>query len=144
MRRAVYGRRPMWSTRRGEAFGRPMFCPRVVPRARRCVADVEVGMAYQMVAPRLVGSRESAQAVLATIPHDLTGQRVALNCRELRSGSPSFADEIVRVVLVERRATELALVGASERFAVYVRDSAQAHDVVDRLLVRATGLEMSA
>lgn len=101
-------------------------------------------MAYQMVAPRLVGSRESAQAILSTIPKDLVGQRVALNCRELRSGSPSFADEIVRVVLVERQAAELVLVGAGERFAAYVRDSAGAHDVVDRLLVRAAGLEMSA
>lgn len=63
------------------------------------------------------------------VPSRLEGDSVVLLCRELASGSASFADEMVLQVLVERKADRLYLVGAPDLFVKRVEDAAMRHGV---------------
>lgn len=49
--------------------------------------------------PQHAGSRPQAQELLASLPGDLSGQTVVLDCRDLAISTPSFfdEDEIVKV-----------------------------------------------
>jgi hypothetical protein len=102
----------------------------------------------EVVVPTLVGSRVMAAQLLesarAAAGHSLAGERVVLNCRDLRSGSPSFADEVVRRALVEGGAAELVVMGADEQFYEYLARSAMAHNVSERVLRRSAGSEIGA
>jgi hypothetical protein len=93
--------------------------------------------------PRLVGTREAARDLLAEhrVPPTLAGEQVVLLCRDLASGSTSFADELVKDLLVDRAAAELVLVGAPERFVDHIRATAARRDVGSRVHVR-TGAEL--
>lgn len=97
----------------------------------------------QIVLPRLAGTREAVSDLLAaqSVPAALTGETVVLLCRALASGSPSFADEMVKEVLVERGADELVLVGSSERFLQHVTAAAERRDVAGRVRV-GSGAEL--
>jgi hypothetical protein len=86
--------------------------------------------------PALAGSRPAAAELLAGLPADLSGAEIAVLCRDLLTGSPSFADELVRQLAVERNAGRLVLVGAEETFERYVRDAARAHAVAERVATR--------
>lgn len=89
-------------------------------------------------APMLAGSRPRAQQILAKLPKDLSHAVVELHCDSLIAGAASFADEIVREVLVNRRAQRLVIIAASDReFIDYLRDRANVHNVADRLQVRS-------
>lgn len=83
----------------------------------------------------LFGTREAAQDLLAdlSLPSDLSGSHVVLYCRDLLSGSTSFADELVRTLIVARGARSVALVGAPARFAGHMHDSAKRRGVSDRV-----------
>lgn len=98
----------------------------------------------QVTLPRLVGSRESAADLLKFLSPDTRDERVVINCRELLAASPSFADEIVKLVLVEGRASELVVVGADEEFVNYIVDSAKAHGVATQVAIHAAGSEVGA
>jgi hypothetical protein len=87
--------------------------------------------------PRLVGGRSRAKEMLAPFPSDLTGANVVLDCRDLLSAPPSFADELVRIVLAERHADSLEAIGAGPDFAGDLANAAAAHDVVSRLRFEA-------
>ncbi len=93
--------------------------------------------------PRIVGTRPAVAPFLVDVPGDLRGQRVTLDCRALLSGTPSFADEMVRVLLVERRAEELMVLGANEDFASDLAASAREHGVFDRLLFKEWAVSIS-
>jgi hypothetical protein len=93
-------------------------------------------MTHSVTLPALAGSRPAAAAVLAGLPADLSGDEVAVLCRDLLTGSPSFADELVRQLTVERNAGRLVLVGADGTFERYVRDAARSHAVTDRVATR--------
>jgi hypothetical protein len=69
---------------------------------------------------------------------------LVLNCRELLAASPSFADEVVKLVLVEGRASELVVLGASDEFASYIKESAEARGVVSQMEIHAAGSEVGA
>lgn len=94
--------------------------------------------------PRLVGSRSAASALVAAYGSCIKGERVVVNCRDLRSATPSFVDELVKRVLVEGEAAELVVLGGDEDFLRYVHDSAQAHDVDERVTERPAGSEIDA
>jgi hypothetical protein len=51
----------------------------------------------------------------------------------LLAGTPSFADEMVKQILVERHADELSVVNGTNDFASDVIASAPNHGVVDRV-----------
>jgi hypothetical protein len=63
----------------------------------------------------------------------LTGQALRLNCQELRFPTPSFFDEIVKQILVERGAARLEIVGASSRGQELVDRAARNRGVEDRV-----------
>ncbi|MDX1881637.1 hypothetical protein SBE55_27935 [Mycolicibacterium sp. 141076] len=93
-------------------------------------------MTVSLEAPALAGSRPRAQQILAELPHDLSGQVVQLHCASLIAAAASFADEIVREVLVKRNARRLEVSSVSDReFIGYLRDRAEVHNVADRLQV---------
>lgn len=93
----------------------------------------------QLRLPRLVGTREAVGDLLAeqSVPASLNGERLVVLCRDLASGSTSFADELVKQVLVDRGAAELTLVGAPERFVAYVRAAAERRGAPERVQVRS-------
>jgi dihydroxyacetone kinase DhaKLM complex PTS-EIIA-like component DhaM len=88
--------------------------------------------------PRLVGRREAVADLLTTqqVPPALLDEDVVLLCRDLATGSASFADELVKDLLQQRGAARLLLVGAPERFVEDARAAAVRHGVDGRVLVR--------
>ena len=91
-------------------------------------------MDYEIKLPRLIGGRDAARDVTAgALPGHLHGDRVLVICRDLFAATPSFADELVRQVLVEREADELVLVGASGEFPGWVSDAAVRRQVASRV-----------
>jgi hypothetical protein len=90
--------------------------------------------------PQLSGGRRRARALLesAAIPDDLSDHTVELDCRQLLSGTRSFALEMVEAVLVERRARKLVAVNVDEDFAASLKYAASVHGVADLLEVRPT------
>ncbi len=94
--------------------------------------------------PRLIGSRLAAQKIVADLP-SIEGERVVLDCRDLRSGSSSFAAELVELLLAQHGgASELVVLAAGDEFIGYVLDAARALRVDDRVTVRAAGSEVDA
>ncbi|MDP9396833.1 MAG: hypothetical protein M3P96_02960 [Actinomycetota bacterium] len=93
----------------------------------------------KLILPRLAGTREAVDDLLAEqqLPEELVGERLAVLCADLASGSSSFADQLVLEVLVNRGADELVLVGAPERFVQYVRAAAKRRGVAGRVAERS-------
>jgi len=83
--------------------------------------------------PAHAGSREQARALVAGLPDDLGGSVVALDCSELTVGSPSFLDEIVKEVLIVRKADLLDVISTSQRARTLLQRAAHNRNVVDRL-----------
>jgi hypothetical protein len=98
-----------------------------------------IGIMTEIALPRLVGSRLAAQSLVAALGADVHGGTVVINCRNLRSATPSFVDELVTSVLLEGEAAEMIVMGADETFLGYVTESAKAHGVVDRISDRPAG-----
>ena len=84
--------------------------------------------------PRLVGSRLAARE-LAQDLGDVTARTVVLNARELRAASPSSADELVKVFLVEGGAARLEVLSGTSDFIKDVEEAASDHGVSDRIAV---------
>lgn len=98
----------------------------------------------EIVLPRLVGSRIAAQKMVANLPA-FDGARVVVNCRDLRSASSSFADELVRLLLDQDPcASELVLLGVSDEFERYVKQAASARGVAEHVVTRPAGSEVGA
>jgi hypothetical protein len=81
------------------------------------------------------GSREHARDLVAELPSDMVGASVVLDCTGLVVGTPSFLDEIVKEVLVVRRADRLEVVGGSVRILALAEQAAANRGVADRLSV---------
>ena len=94
--------------------------------------------------PRLVSSRESARRLLAEAADTVKGDRVVVNCRELRSAAESFVDELVKVILIEGDAAELVVLGASSQFLEQAHRAAKVHGVDGRIVERPAGSEVEA
>lgn len=84
--------------------------------------------------PRLAGTREAVSDLLADrgIALNLAGEDLVVFARALASGSPAFADELVREVLDVRGADHLTLVGSPGLFAARVREAARRRGVHDK------------
>lgn len=80
-----------------------------------------------LVIPRLAGTRDAVRQQLDEqgVAAALAGETVVVLCRELVSGSASYADEVVHQLLDVRGARELVLVGGPELFTRRVLDAAQ-------------------
>lgn len=86
-------------------------------------------------APVQAGSRDQAQDLLASLPTDLSGRTVVLDCERVVISTPSFLDEIVKMVLVERHAEHLDVVAANDRTEFHVRNAAANRGVASRVQV---------
>lgn len=83
--------------------------------------------------PQLSGGRERARKLAEPLVGKMRGQTVRLDCRQLVAGTASFADEIVRSVLVDGKAARLVVEFASGDFASYLQDAARDHGVSERI-----------
>ncbi len=88
-----------------------------------------------LTAPRLGGSRNQARKLLSELPTDLSAAVVRLDCSAVAVSTPSFASEVVEVVLVERRGMRLELVNASSEFAEVAAEAAMISGVIDSLAI---------
>ena len=86
-----------------------------------------------LIAPKLVSSRDQARELTAGLPDDLSGTVVLVDCSALQASTPSFVDELVKAVLVDRRGSQLVVKGAPQRTLALARRAAQNRGVSDRL-----------
>jgi hypothetical protein len=91
--------------------------------------------------PRLAGTRPAADDLLAeyNVPGDLSGQAVVLQCRDLSTGSASYADQLVLRLLVMADAKQMTLVAPPQKFLDRVQASADRRNVADRVVVETAG-----
>jgi hypothetical protein len=85
------------------------------------------------VAPKLVSSRDQARELTAGLPDDLSDTPVMVDCSALQASTPSFVDELVKAVLVDRGGSRLVIKGAPERTIELARRAAQNRGVTGRL-----------
>lgn len=86
--------------------------------------------------PELSGGRPRARALVDGLGDELRDSTLVLDCRQMVAGSQSFADELVRQVLVNTpRARALRVEFAPELFDKYLMDAAKDHGVGDRLIL---------
>jgi hypothetical protein len=109
------------------------WCPVALP-ARQVTWGTEARPTMStLIAPKLVSSRHQARELTAGLADDLSGTIVMVDCSALQASTPSFVDELVKSVLVDRQASRLRIKGAPERTVELARRAAQNRGVVDRL-----------
>lgn len=87
-------------------------------------------------APRNVGTRGLVRTWLdSATPENLSGRVVQVDCARLLSPTPSFLDEMIKMLVVERGAEVVQVTNASERTALYATRSASNRHVRDRVEV---------
>jgi hypothetical protein len=91
----------------------------------------------QIRTPDHAGSRDQVAYLVLALPSDLSAKNVQLDCARLVVVTPSFCDEVVKQILVERNAATLDVHDASERARELLEQSAQNRGVRDRLRVAA-------
>src|SRR5690349_4814336 len=85
--------------------------------------------------PRRAGSRERASELLAGLPASLGGRLVVLDCSELAVAPPSFIDELIVRIVIERGASTLEFRRPLQRTAGYAMRYAHNRLVADRVFV---------
>ncbi|WP_448625910.1 hypothetical protein [Geodermatophilus sp. URMC 64] len=85
--------------------------------------------------PQLSGGRKRAQALVRPISQQLRGGTVILDCRQLIAGTASFADEIVRLVLVDGGANLLEVRNVDRDFGQDLLTAAKDHGVSSQLRI---------
>lgn len=89
-------------------------------------------MATITVAP-LVGSRNQARKLLAGLSEsDRSG--LTIECTQMSLGTPSFIDEIIKIVLFERGFEWLRLLDPPQATRKYAIESAETFGVSGRLI----------
>ena len=84
-------------------------------------------------APVKSRSREQAQEITSVLPASLADAAVLLDCQDTAIATPSFTDEVLKQILVERRASSLTVVNAPRRFAELLLRAAVRLRIDDRL-----------
>ncbi len=85
--------------------------------------------------PRLIGSRESADDLLEPLLDDLRGAELLVDCRELLTASPSFADQLVGSSLGEGGAAGLTLLSPPPSFRADIEKAASKRGLASRVTV---------
>ena len=85
--------------------------------------------------PSHSGSRLQAQELVRDLAADLSRDRVVLDLKDIVVSAPSFLDEVVKGVLIERRAAQLDVLGASPRAAQLLQRAARNREAEDRLRI---------
>ncbi len=84
--------------------------------------------------PSRAGSRDQARALLEALPQDLSASEVLVDGSSVLASAPSFVDELVKIILVQRKAACLVLSQAPERTREYAERSAKNRGVASRLV----------
>ncbi len=84
-------------------------------------------------APTKSRSREQAREIVSVLPPSLTGADVLLDCRGIAIATPSFTDEVLKQILMERGARRLTVVHAPRRFTELLQRAAARLSVDERL-----------
>lgn len=92
-------------------------------------------MVLRIEAPPHAGARDQARDLADQLGADVRGNDVLLDCAHLLVGTPSFLDEILKQVLIERGADSLRVNDASERVQQLLERAATNRHVRDRLIV---------
>jgi len=82
-----------------------------------------------------LGGRDQARRVADALPPDLDDSEVVVDCSRLEVSTPSFVDELLKVLLLDRGALRVRFVSAPERLAEYVRRAAVARSIESQVLV---------
>lgn len=92
-------------------------------------------MTTMIEVPKRSASRDEADRLLESLPDNLTGYVVRLSFDETEAASPSFIDQLVKMVLEDRSAAKLEIVRPLDRNALQAESSAARRGVSDRLSV---------
>jgi len=84
-------------------------------------------------APIKSRSREQAQLFASQLPSALEGADVLIDCRATAIATPSFVDELLKQILIERSARCLRVTNAPRRFADLLLRASTRLKVDDRL-----------
>jgi hypothetical protein len=84
--------------------------------------------------PPLVGSRNQARKLLTNLPELYRGGLI-IECGQMSLGTPSFIDEIVKIVLIERECEWLRLVDPPQTTLSFAIESAESLGVRERLQI---------
>jgi hypothetical protein len=115
------------------------------PGERAIVAVGDVGARHPRVTPRAAraddrwrGHRlgDSARRVPLLDPGRGQGLASVVDCSALQASAPSFVDELIKAVLVERLAARLVMQSAPDRTVELARRAAGNHGVAERLQIR--------
>ena len=101
-------------------------------------------MIIRIQPPEHAGLRDQAQDLAKPLGSDLSGNEVVLDCDKLLIGAPSFLDEIVKQILLERGADLLIVHGATERVHKLLERAAENRGSRDRLIFRPSHDSVSA
>ena len=87
--------------------------------------------------PQLTGTRDRAKRLIADadLPVDLSAAEVRVNAGSTLAGTDSFADELVRAILVERHAARLVVDLVGTDFSHKLVAAADRYAVTDKLVV---------
>lgn len=85
--------------------------------------------------PYLTGGRDRARALVEQLDGSPAGAVVIVDFRNTVAGTPSFADELVRLVLVDGDALLLRADHVPVELGQYLLDAARDHGVVERFHV---------
>jgi hypothetical protein len=86
-------------------------------------------------APVKSRSREQAQEIASVLPSRLSEADVLLDCQDTAIATPSFTDEILKQILVDRDAHSLEVVNAPDRLAELLERAAVRLGVGERLRI---------
>jgi len=93
-------------------------------------------------APVKSRSREQARAIASQLPSMLEGADVFIDCRATAIATPSFVDELLKQILIERSARRLRVTNAPRRFADLLLRASARLKVDDRLEVSIAAPEL--
>jgi len=92
-----------------------------------------------LVAPESIGTRDLVRTWLeSAVADDLTSQTVEVDCGPLRAPTPSFFDELLKILVQERQASRVVFIHASDRAAKYAVQSARNREIEQNLQVIPT------
>lgn len=94
----------------------------------------------QLTSPDYIGGRHAAAAWLAALGEDFTDVRVDIDCSALVSTSPSFVDELLRILIVDRGAAMVKMQDVPLDVAKWAHETRHRRELGDAVMVdiRAT------
>lgn len=89
----------------------------------------------QLISPDYIGGRAAASDWLDDLNADLTGVRVDIDCSALISTSPSFVDEVLKTLVVERGASLVKMKDVPLDVAAWIDDTLKRRGISDAVMV---------